>query len=202
MIAAGTLQASTHRETDLTAEALMPGFTGATGHPGHHARLAQLLGLAPLVAVTSTFGIGLRLGLMVLLAHGVIGLLIAGLRRQMTAGVLLPVVLLILAALLTAAELLCKAFFYDFYLTAGTFLPLIMVNGMLLTGTVGVDDRQALRTTLIRALRQGAECALLLCALGALREIIGMGFTLALVPAGAFFALALLAVARAAIPAT
>jgi electron transport complex protein RnfE len=168
------------------------------GTQNDDARFTQLLGLAPLAVPASTLGIGLRLGLTVLLIHCGLTLLVWISGRHRT-GALLPAVLLILAGLVTAAQLLCKAFLFDFYVTAGGFFPLLIANGTLLAGTIGADRLQSARIALAGALRDSVECALLLCALGGLRELIGTGFLLAVAPAGALLVLAMLAVARAAI---
>jgi electron transport complex protein RnfE len=177
----------------LTSEALMPADSIAGDR-----RLTPLLGLAPLAVAASTLGLGLTLGLTVLLIHCGLTLLVwvSGGHR---AGALLPAVLLVLAGLVTAAQLLCKAFLFDVYVTAGGFFPLLIANGALLAGTIGADRPQSAWIALGDALRAGVECALLLCALGGLRELIGTGFTLALAPAGALLVLAMLAVVRAAI---
>ena len=90
--------------------------------------LVQLLGLCPLLAVTSTVvnGVGLGLATMVtLIASNTLVSLIRGFVRS---EVRLPVFVLIIACVVTMIELAMKAFFYDLYLVLGIFIPLIVTN--------------------------------------------------------------------------
>jgi electron transport complex protein RnfE len=156
--------------------------------------------MIPLAIPTTSLAIGFRLGLIALLVHCALALLVR-ISPRPTAEAELAGVLLIIAGLVTTVQLLCKAFLFDFYVRAGAFLPLIIANGTLLACADRPDVPAPLATEGLRALRQGSEYVLLLCAVGGLRELVGAEFTLALVPGGAFLVLALLAVARAAIPA-
>ena len=175
-----------------------PAAAGARdGDPG----LVLLLGLCPLLAVTDSLatGLGLALGTLAVVCAG--NLLAAASRGQIDAGIRLPVVLLVIAATLTAVELLGKAFLFDFYLAAGALLPLTIANGVILGRSTSVARAPPLRSALGDGLRQGIGFALLLILVGALRQFIGAGLALALPPAGAFLALALLAAARNAVAA-
>ena len=90
--------------------------------------LVQLLGLCPLLAVSSTVANALGLGLatmMVLIGSNTIVSLI---RNHVNDAVRLPVFVIIIAAFVTCAELLMKAYTYDLYQILGIFVPLIVTN--------------------------------------------------------------------------
>ena len=90
--------------------------------------LVQLLGLCPLLAVTGTVVNALGLGIatmMVLIGSNSIVSLI---RHHVSDAVRLPAFVIIIAAFVTYAELLMKAYTYDLFQILGIFIPLIVTN--------------------------------------------------------------------------
>lgn len=175
------------------------GRDNAMGACSDDPRLALLLGLCPAVAVTNSLGIGLALGLGTLLVLCGTSVLGSVLRSSIPSGMRLAIVLLVIAAVVTVAELVCKAFLFDLYLLAGIFLPLIVANGTLLTRTLTDASAPPLWDALLEGLRHGIGSALLLIVIGGLRQSLGGVFALTLLPAGAFFAVALIVAARNAV---
>lgn len=145
--------------------------------------------------------IGLGLGMGTLLVLCGTNVLLSVLRQAIPQAIRLPAIMLIIAAWVTAAELVCKALLFDWYLAAGIFLPLIIANCSILARAEFFASRQPVTAALMDGLRHGAGFALLLIVAGGLRQWLGAGFTLALAPAGGFFALALLVAARNAVAA-
>lgn len=137
--------------------------------------LAQLLGLCPLLAVSTTIVNGLALGLasaaVVIVSSGMMSLL----RRVLVPAARLPLTLLILAALVTGIDLFSEALFYDLHETLGLFVPLIVVNSGVLAHAENVARQRGFRFTLLSALATGLGFLFALVALGALREILGRG---------------------------
>ncbi|KZY28734.1 electron transport complex subunit RsxE [Oleiphilus sp. HI0081] len=137
--------------------------------------LVQLLGLCPLLAVTGTVVNALGLGLattLVLLGSNVSVSLI---RNYVRDSVRLPAFVMIIASLVTCAELLMQAFTYELYEILGIFIPLIVTNCAIL----GRADAYACKNPVLPAatdgLMMGVGFTVVLVLLGAMRELIGQG---------------------------
>jgi electron transport complex protein RnfE len=135
----------------------------------------QLLGLCPLLAVTTTLANGLALGLATLGVLTISNLAVSLLRRGIHPAVRLPVFVLIIASLVTAVDLLMNAYFHSVHRTLGLFVPLIVTNCAIIGRAEAFASRQPVRLAVLDGLANGAGFALVLAVLGALREIIGQG---------------------------
>ena len=164
--------------------------------------LVQLLGLCPLLAVTSTFINGLGLGIATLLVLTFSNALVSATRRWIQHEIRIPIYVLIIASLVTCTELIFKAWFPTLDRSLGIFIPLIVTNCAIVARAEIFASRNSIGASIADGLGMGTGFALLLVALGAFREIIGQaslagfsfadsGFLLAILPPGAFFALAL-----------
>jgi electron transport complex protein RnfE len=147
-------------------------------------------------------------------------------RRWIPESVRLPAYVMIIAAVVTVAEQLCKAFFFDLYLALGIFLPLIITNCTILGRAEAFASRRPVGVALLDGLGHGLGFAIVLALIGAIREVLGHGtlfagseqllgsaigpvtigpggtgdaLRLALLPAGAFFVLAALVALRNAV---
>lgn len=181
--------------------------------------LVQLLGLCPLLAVTSTLVNGIGLGIATLITLVLSNTLVSLIRGFIRNEVRLPVFVLIIASIVTVIELMMKAFFYDLYLVLGIFIPLIVTNCAIIGRAEGFASKNPVGVSALDGLMMGLGFLIVLSLLGALREIIGFGtlfshaqlmfgeaakaltivfnpdyrgFLLAVLPPGAFFGLALL----------
>jgi Na+-translocating ferredoxin:NAD+ oxidoreductase subunit E len=181
--------------------------------------LVQLLGLCPLLAVTSTVVNGLGLGLATLITLVLSNSIVSLIRGFVRSEVRLPVFVLIIASVVTIIELTMQALFYDLYLVLGIFIPLIVTNCAIIGRAEGFASRNPVGPAALDGLMMGIGFLVVLVLLGALREIIGFGtlfahaelmfgegaksllleinpdypgFLLAVLPPGAFFGLALL----------
>lgn len=137
--------------------------------------LCQLLGLCPLLAVTTTFANGLALGIATLMVITTSNLLVSALRHGIHPAVRLPVFVLIIASLVTAVDLLMHAYFYDIHRNLGLFVPLIVTNCAIIGRAEAFASRQPIPLAALDGLATGAGFALVLIALGSMREIIGQG---------------------------
>jgi electron transport complex protein RnfE len=183
--------------------------------------LAQLLGLCPLLAVTTTVVNGLALGLASAAVVIVASTTMSALRGALTPAARLPLALLILAALVTVVDFFGAAVFYDLHGGLGIFVPLIVVNSGLLAHAQDVASKRSVAFTFVSAVATGLGFLLAFIALGALRELVGHGSLLtgvelvagdgyrgltlelpyggmlvAILPPGAFFGLGLLLALR------
>lgn len=185
--------------------------------------LVQLLGLCPLLAVTTTFVNGLGLGVATLLVLTCSNGLVSAARRWILSEIRIPMYVLIIASLVTCIELVFKAWFPALDRSLGIFIPLIVTNCAILGRAEVFASRSPLGASLLDGIGMGAGFALLLMAIGAFRELIGHGtilsgadmlfggepfrglvivdggLLLAILPPGAFFCLALAVAAKNAI---
>lgn len=181
--------------------------------------LVQLLGLCPLLAVTATFtnAIGLGVATMVVLIAS--NVLVSLVRDFVPKDIRIPVFVMIIAALVTAVQLLINAYAYGLYLSLGIFLPLIVTNCIIIGRAEAFASRNSPLKAAFDGLMMGMGFTLVLMVLGAAREILGQGtlfdgadqllgswasvlrievwhvntpFLLAMLPPGAFFGVGLL----------
>ena len=137
--------------------------------------LVQVLGLCPLLAVTSTVVNAIGLGLATLMVLMGSNLAVSLIRNFVSDSVRLPAFVMIIASFVTCAELLMQAFTYELYQILGIFIPLIVTNCAIL----GRADAFASKNPPLPALLDGAMMGLgflaVLIALGAMRELSGQG---------------------------
>ncbi len=161
--------------------------------------LVQLLGLCPLLAVTSTFVNGLGLGVATLAVLVASNTLVSATRRWLRDEIRIPIYVLIIASLVTCTELVFKAWFPALDRSLGIFIPLIVTNCAIVARAELFASRNPVGASIVDGLVMGTGFALLLMAIGAFRELVALGWLLALLPPGAFFSLALAIAAKNAI---
>jgi Na+-translocating ferredoxin:NAD+ oxidoreductase subunit E len=137
--------------------------------------LVQVLGLCPLLAVTSTVVNAIGLGLATLLVLMGSNLSVSLIRNFVSESVRLPAFVMIIASFVTCAELLMQAFTYELYQILGIFIPLIVTNCAIL----GRADAFASKNPPLPAILDGAMMGIgflaVLMTLVAMRELIGQG---------------------------
>jgi Na+-translocating ferredoxin:NAD+ oxidoreductase subunit E len=158
--------------------------------------LAPLIGLCPLLAVSRTFATGLALGMASLAVLCASNWLVAVLARWIAPPVRTGAFLLLIAALVTAVDLLFQAEWFDLYGQVGLFVPLIVTNCLILTRAESFAAHHGPWPALLDGLSYGLGFTLVLAGLGALRELLAPGLRVAALPAGAFFLLAALIALR------
>ena len=113
--------------------------------------LVQLLGLCPLMAVTTNFVNGLGLGLATIIALVSSNLAISVVRGYIRDEIRIPAFVLIIAGNVTLIEMLMKAYFHELYAILGIFIPLIVTNCIV----IGRSEAFAFKNPPLRAgLRQ------------------------------------------------
>jgi H+/Na+-translocating ferredoxin:NAD+ oxidoreductase subunit E len=185
--------------------------------------LVQLLGLCPLLAVTTSLVNGFGLGLATLLVLTLSNALVSATRRWIRHEIRIPIYVLIIASLVTCIELIFKAWFPTLDRSLGIFIPLIVTNCAIVARAEVFASRNTIGASIADGIGMGAGFAALLMALGAFRELVGQasilsgldmitggepfrgysfadsGLLLAILPPGAFFSLALAVAAKKAI---
>lgn len=177
--------------------------------------LVQLLGLCPLLAVTTSAVNGFGLGIATLAVLTASNALVSATRRWIYRDVRIPTYVLIIASLVTCVELLIKAWFPGLDRSLGIFIPLIVTNCAIVARAEVYASRHGVRKSLADGIGMGLGFTALLVAIGLFRELVGSatlfgrldlltggeplrglvladgGWLLAILPPGAFFALAL-----------
>ena len=179
----------------------------------------QILGLCPLLAVTSTVINGLGLGLATTLTVVSSNIIVALIRDLVRPEIRIPVFVLIIASIVTVIELAMNAWFHDLYNILGIFIPLIVTNCFILGRAEAFASKNNIAKSLLDGLMMGVGFSIVLVLLGGMREILGSGtlfaqadlmfgesaqwmtitiiedyrgFLLAILPPGAFIGLGLL----------
>jgi len=139
----------------------------------------QLLGLCPLLAVTTTAINGLGLGLATTLTLVASNVTVSLIRKLVRPEVRIPVFVLIIASIVTVIELAMNAWLHDLYLILGIFIPLIVTNCAIIGRAESFASRQSVDRALLDGLAMGIGFTLVLVTLGGMRELIGQGTLLA-----------------------
>ena len=135
----------------------------------------QILGLCPLLAVTSSIvnalGLGLATTLVLVISNGTVSLI----RNVVSSEIRIPVFVIVIAAAVTIAQLLIQAFFYDLYLIIGLFVALITTNCAIIARAEAFASKNNVTDSVLDGLFMGLGFTAVLLLLGGMRELIGNG---------------------------
>ncbi|SEL24407.1 electron transport complex protein RnfE [Colwellia chukchiensis] len=137
--------------------------------------LVQLLGLCPLLAVTSTVVNALGLGIATLFVLIGSNVTVSAVRQWVPKEVRIPIFVLIIAAFVTCVQLLMNAYTYDLYQSLGIFLPLIVTNCAIIGRAEAYASKNPIKQASFDGLMMGLGFLAVLLALGAIREVLGQG---------------------------
>ncbi len=186
----------------------------ADGLWGNNVVFVQMLALCPLMAVTTTATNGLGMGLAttgVLLSANVV---IASLRHWIAPEVRIPVFVLLIASLVTLADMAINAWLHELYKVLGLFIPLIVVNCCVLGRAEAFASREPVLASAADGLAMGLGFTMALMVIGGCREVLSLllgqsfafleivliqdysGFLLMLLPPGGFLVLGFLLAGR------
>ena len=141
--------------------------------------LVQLLGLCPLLGVSSSVVNALGLGMASIAVLVCSNLLVSLFRNYVPDAIRLPVFVMIIASLTTCVELVMQAWTYELYKVLGIFIPLIVTNCMILGRADSFASRNAPLPAILDGLMMGTGFAIVLVLLGGLRELVGQGTLMA-----------------------
>ncbi|MEZ9172350.1 electron transport complex subunit E [Vibrio cyclitrophicus] len=137
--------------------------------------LVQLLGLCPLLAVSSTVTNALGLGIATLLVLVGSNVCVSLVRHHVPKEIRIPVFVMIIASLVTCVQLLMNAYAYDLYLSLGIFIPLIVTNCIIIGRAEAFASKNAVLPAAQDGFWMGLGMTSVLVVLGAMREVIGNG---------------------------
>ena len=168
--------------------------------------LVMLLGMCPTLAVTTSAINGLTMGLAVVFVLTCSSLIVSLVRNIVPSQVRIPTFVIIIATFVTMVDLFLKAFLLDLSKALGPFIPLIVVNCIILGRAEAFASKNKVWLSFLDAFGVSLGFTVTLVFLGGIREILGMrtffgiqvlgnGFEpwiVMLLPPGAFITLGLL----------
>ncbi len=137
--------------------------------------LVALLGLCPLLAVSSSAINAFALGAATIFVLTFSNLIIAIFKNTIRDEVRIPIFVLIIASFVTIVEILMQAFMYDLYLILGIFVPLIVTNCAILGRAEAFANRNPWHKAALDGFSMGLGFAIIITIIGMVREIIGSG---------------------------
>lgn len=169
--------------------------------------LVLMLGMCPTLAVTTSATNGLGMGLSTTVVLVMSNLLISMLRKIIPDKVRIPTFIVIVASFVTVVQLLIEGYLPDLNESLGIYIPLIVVNCIILGRAEAYASKNPVLPSIFDGLGMGLGFSLALTLLGALRELLGAGtffgqaipflknyepFTIFIMAPGAFFTLTVL----------
>lgn len=144
-----------------------------------------MLGMCPTLAVTTSAINGLGMGLTTTVVLILSNILISMLRKVIPDGVRIPAFIVIIASFVTVVELLLNAYLPSLYTALGIYIPLIVVNCIILGRAEAYASKNAVIYSAFDGLGMGLGFTFGLTCIGIVREVIGNGtiFDVRIMPA-------------------
>jgi electron transport complex protein RnfE len=140
-----------------------------------NAVLVLMIGLCPALATSSTvrdgFGMGIAATFVLLFSNLIISLL----RKKIPNEVRIPIFILIISTFVTIIDYTMQAFQPDLYRALGVFVPLIVVNCMILGRAEAFASKHSVLDSVLDGIGVGMGFTLALTVMGTIREILGNG---------------------------
>lgn len=137
--------------------------------------LVQILGMCPLLAITTSLVNGFMLSLATLLVMALSNFFVACLRNFIPHEIRIPVFILIAAAVVTMVDLTMNAYLHSLYLVLGIFIPLIITSCLVLARIEAFAAKNSPLASALDGAMMGVGMIWTLSLLGGLRELIGTG---------------------------
>ena len=164
----------------------------------------MLLGMCPTLGVTTSALNGLGMGIATLFVLIFSNIIISLIKNVIPPMVRIPAYIVVIASIVTALELLMAAYLPSLHSALGIFIPLIVVNCIILGRAEAFASKHGIWQSILDAVGMGIGFTIGLTSLGIVREILGNGsifgysvvaenantLLLFIMPPGAFFALA------------
>ena len=136
---------------------------------------AQLLGMCPLLGVTTSAENGFWMGAATLLVLLGSNLVVSMVRGVIPKNVRIPAYITIIAAFVTVVEMAMNAWMHEMYLILGLFIPLIVVNCAILGRAEAFASKNSVSDSVVDALAVSSGFTFALVLLGGVRELLGQG---------------------------
>ena len=137
--------------------------------------LVQLLGMCSTLAITTSLFNGLGMGISVTLILICSNVLISALRKVIPSQIRIAAYIVIIAGFVTIVDLLLQAFLPDLSESLGVFIPLIVVNCIILGRAEAFASKNTVLASAVDGLCQGIGYTVALVVMSVLRELLGSG---------------------------
>ena len=137
--------------------------------------LVMLLGLCPVLGVTSSAMNGLGMGLATTFVLMMSNVFISALKTQIPDQVRIPAFIVIIASFVTMVQLLMEAYTPDLFAQLGVFIPLIVVNCIVFARAEIFAAKNGVFSSFLDGLGSGVGFTIALVLLGGIRELLGNG---------------------------
>ena len=137
--------------------------------------LVQLLGMCSTLAITTTISNGIGMGLSVTIILTLSNIFISLLRKIIPEQVRIACYIVVIAGFVTMVDLLLQAFFPDIAESLGVFIPLIVVNCIILARAESFASKNKPLAAAVDGICQGLGYTVVLLVMSAIREVLGAG---------------------------
>ena len=137
--------------------------------------LVQLLGMCSTLAITTSISNGLGMGVSVLIILTASNVVISALKKIIPSEVRIACYIVVIAGFVTCVDLLLQAFVPAIAKSLGVFIPLIVVNCIILGRAEGFSSKNSIAASAVDGICQGIGYTLVLVVLSAFRELLGAG---------------------------
>ena len=135
----------------------------------------QLLGMCSVLAITTSLFNGIGMGLSVTVILTCANILISALRKVIPSQIRIAAYIVIIATFVTIVDLALKAFIPALSASLGVFIPLIVVNCIILGRAEGFASKNGVLASAIDGICQGIGYTVALCLMCIIRELLGSG---------------------------
>ena len=137
--------------------------------------LVQLLGMCSTLAITTTIANGIGMGASVTIILTLSNIFISLLRRVIPQQVRIAAYIVVIAGFVTMGDLLLQAFFPDIAESLGVFIPLIVVNCVILARAESFASKNKPLAAAVDGICQGLGYTVVLLVMSGIREVLGAG---------------------------
>jgi electron transport complex protein RnfE len=137
--------------------------------------LVLIIGLCPVLATGSSMNDGFGMGVATTFVLIASNLLISMLRNFIPDSIRLPVFIIIISTFVTIVDYVMHAYMVELYASLGIFIPLIVVNCIILGRAEAFASKNSIKSSLIDGIGMGAGFTIAITLLGTIRELIGNG---------------------------
>jgi electron transport complex protein RnfE len=141
----------------------------------HNPILRFLLGLCPTLAITTNVENTIGMGIAVIFVLFFSNVLVAMFRKAIPEKIRIPIFLIIIVTFVTTSDLVMAAFVPALHKTLGVFVPLIVVNCIILGRVEAYAYTHTVKEAAIDAILVGVSYSMTLVLIGCIRELMGNG---------------------------
>ncbi|CAL4326180.1 electron transport complex subunit E [Buchnera aphidicola] len=141
----------------------------------NNSSLVQLLGLCPVLAMTTNatnaIGLGITTTLVLTLTNTVISIF----KKNIPKDIRIPIYMMIVSSIVTSIEMLIHAYAFDLYQALGVFIPLIVTNCIIIGRADCIAYKNSILVSFLDGFLIGLGSTLSMFLIGSIREILGNG---------------------------